>query len=152
LPAAVASEPAFHNDSPLEFGKKDVPEVLSESMDALEPVPEVVPEVAMEVADEDQTTPEQPQSAEDSQDGLLLGAAEAAGVPTYMKPLPDEQEFGKDMALSVALEMEEKRRWDKKNMPAEVKIKKSFSAVGRAVGLRITLTHFHSYYRDIWTF
>ena len=27
-----------------------------------------------------------------------------------MKPLPDEQNFGKEMALSVALEMEEKRR------------------------------------------
>ena len=27
-----------------------------------------------------------------------------------MKPLPDEQNYGKEMALSVALEMEEKRR------------------------------------------
>ena len=31
-----------------------------------------------------------------------------------MKPLPDEQQYGKDMALSVALEMEEKRRTEKK--------------------------------------
>ena len=34
-------------------------------------------------------------------------------LPT-MKPLPDEQTFGKEMALSVALEMEEKRRLTKK--------------------------------------
>ena len=35
-------------------------------------------------------------------------------IPNYMKPLPDEQQYGKDMALSVALEMEEKRRTEKK--------------------------------------
>ena len=34
-------------------------------------------------------------------------------LPT-MKPLPEEQTFGKEMALSVALEMEEKRRLTKK--------------------------------------
>ena len=34
-------------------------------------------------------------------------------IPT-MKPLPDEQEFGKDMVLSVALEHESKRRSKKR--------------------------------------
>ena len=33
-----------------------------------------------------------------------------------MKPLPDEQEFGKEMVLSVALEHEAKRRKRKKNV------------------------------------
>ena len=36
-----------------------------------------------------------------------------------MKPLPDEQEFGKEMALSVALEMEENRRKRKHEEPTE---------------------------------
>ncbi len=40
-------------------------------------------------------------------------------VPT-MKPLPDELQFGREMVLSVALEMEEKRRQMPKQAPDEI--------------------------------
>ena len=37
-----------------------------------------------------------------------------------MKPLPDELQFGREMVLSVALEMEEKRRQMPKQTPEEI--------------------------------
>lgn len=37
-----------------------------------------------------------------------------------MKPLPDELQFGREMVLSVALEMEEKRRQMPKQTPEEM--------------------------------
>ena len=46
---------------------------------------------------------------EESQEPLCMNESQSYLVPT-MKPLPDEQQFGKDMVLSVALEHEEKRR------------------------------------------
>ena len=47
-------------------------------------------------------------SNDNSREAFELNDEEKSRIPT-MKPLPDEQEFGKDMVLSVALEQETKR-------------------------------------------
>ena len=57
-------------------------------------------------------------SNDNSREAFELNEEEQKGLPT-MKPLPDEQEFGKDMVLSVALEQETKRRSKKRKKEEE---------------------------------
>ena len=52
-------------------------------------------------------------SNENSQEAFILNDSQKELLPG-LKPMPDEQEYGKDMVLSVALEMEENRRKRKK--------------------------------------
>ena len=59
--------------------------------------------------------PAQDWSNDNSQETFELNDEERRTIPT-MKPLPDEQDFGKEMVLSVALEHEAKRRKKKKNV------------------------------------
>ena len=59
--------------------------------------------------------PVQDWSNDNSQETFELNDEERRTIPT-MKPLPDEQEFGKEMVLSVALEHEAKRRKKKENV------------------------------------
>ncbi len=120
LPQDLTDEPGFHNDKPLDF-RTPVGKIRSQPFDpksidfffqteSAEASPKVVE--AVDAGDESSQEPmevEPPSQIEvemedsNSQQESHLG-------PSQMKPLPDEQNFGKDMALSVALEMEEKRR------------------------------------------
>ena len=59
------------------------------------------------------STPDDLEQENDESQEPFLDESQSYLVPT-MKPLPDEQQFGKDMVLSVALEHEEKRRKKKK--------------------------------------
>ena len=89
--------------------------VSAEASAEASPIPETISETANNEPTEDQsvnvvTFDENSQSQEAffAEHGI-----DESMLPT-MKPLPEEQTFGKEMALSVALEMEEKRRLTKK--------------------------------------
>ena len=105
LPPSIVTDPAFHNDKPLEFGANKAPEKS-------EPVP-----------DQPSTSTELPEVASlDKEDSSNAGEECLPNVPEsempQMKPLPDMAPKPStssaanvaDMALQVAMEVEEKRK------------------------------------------
>ena len=136
LPENLLNEPAFHNDTPLEFGVKTVPCPISTSNiingKAEKPIENIDDNSSKSnlTENESQTCKSNGNESEENSLNQLdsneeVPVTDAHLLPT-MKPLPDEAQFGKDMVLDVALKMEEMRR--QKRMERKKRVKEAEEA------------------------
>ena len=139
LPENLSHEPAFHNDTPLEFGVKAAPSTTlksgSENTNG-EKKSKSPFETSSNSHSSNLDDKESPVvdfnggGSEENSMSQFASNEEAPVIDTHllpsMKPLPEESQFGRDMVLDVALKMEEVRR--EKRMERKKRIKEAEAA------------------------
>ena len=142
LPDNLSSEPAFHNDTPLEFGVKTVPlPVMKMNTEDKSTNGDRKGDISIRNIGNNscESNPNEKESqalqsnGEEYEHNSLSQLSSNEEVPVKdahllpsMKPLPDEAQFGKDMVLDVALKMEEVRR--QKRMERKKRVKEAEEA------------------------